>query len=96
MVKGIGLMFTADDGCIPVISVLHVFGITAQVLNGCGHHIGTGFGFRIEYFNRTLVTTSHHIPRIIRIKSQKCTFATGRGCPAGRTDTATAQFPAGY
>ena len=48
MVKSIGFMPAPNDWGIPVVTILHVFCIHAQVLNGCRHYVDRSAGFHIK------------------------------------------------
>src|SRR6185369_5901825 len=70
MIKSTRLVFAPNDRCIPVEAVLDVFCIHSQILNRCGHHVGTGLGLNVEYLDRSLVAVAHDKFWIVRIKGE--------------------------
>ena len=58
MVIGVRFVLGPDDRCVPVVPVLHVFGIHAQVLDGCGHDVGRTLIFHVQYLDGALVAAA--------------------------------------
>ena len=95
MVVDIFFMLSIKDGRIPVEPVFHVLGLHGLVLHRMNHHTNTFAGIGIQEFNGTLVTSSHHIPRIVGIKAKKSRFTTRRIIPLAFCNAAATRVSTG-
>ena len=95
MIKGIWLVLRPNDRGIPVESVFHILSAHSKVLNGCGHDIGRALSLHIQNLDRSLITSSQDISRIIRIEGQEGRFSTCGVVPMLFTDSSTTQSHAG-
>src|SRR5215813_15223915 len=58
MVESIRLVLAPDDWSVPVETILRVFRIHSQVLNGRRHDVGPALCLHIQHFDRSLVTST--------------------------------------
>ena len=96
MIKNIAVVWRIYNGSIPVKTVFHILWLQALVLYGRHHNSFTFFCFLVMHFYCSLVAATHGISRVIRVKSNKSTFASGGKCPVSVTDISPGKITAGY
>ena len=58
MIESGGLVLAPDDGSVPIETVLDVFRVHPEVLNGRSHDARRALSFDIEHLNRALITSA--------------------------------------